>query len=166
MNHPLFLHNVFSFSHQLDVPFISWKCAIIILSIATQVPLFYYLPLTIWNFAKLVCMNHCPYTTTKHAMAHFFTIFLRFATTPCAYRCLFSTFTHNACNVMRGHRLLLRHSVKHYKTFFVKTIINCVNPLQIYIVFSYSCKEFTLYFSFFYSKELFILKSFVSLPRR
>ena len=136
MNHPLFLHNVFSFSHQLDVPFISWKCAIIILSIATQVPWFYYLPLTIGKFSKLVCMNHCPYSTTKHTMTHLFTLFLRFATTPCANRCLFSTFTHNVCNVMRGHRLLLRHSVKHYKTSFVKTIINCVYSLQIYEVYS------------------------------
>ena len=132
MNHSLSLHNKFSFSHQLDVPFISWKCAIIILSIATQVPLFYYLPLTIRKFSKLVCMNHCPYSTAKYTMAHPFTLFLRFATTPCTNRCLFSTFTHNVCNVMRGHRLLLCHSVKHYETSFVKTIINCVNPLQIY----------------------------------
>ena len=136
-------HNGFSFAHQLDVPFISWKCAIIILSIAPQVPLFYYLPLTIGKFPKLIRMNHCPYSTTKHAMAHLFTLFLRFATTPCAYRCHFSTFTHNVCNVMRGRRLLLRHSVKHYKTSFVKTIINCVNPLQIYEVFYESYKEFT-----------------------
>jgi hypothetical protein len=34
----------------------------------------------------------------------------------------FSTFTHIVCNVMRGHRLSLCHSVKHYETLKVLSL--------------------------------------------
>ena len=115
MKYLLFLHNGVLFSHQLDVPFISWLCMIVILSITTQIPLFNDFPLTIRKPFKLAGMNHCMFSTSKHTMAHLFTLFLRFATAPCANRRSFSTFTHNDCNVMRGRRPSLRHSVKHYK---------------------------------------------------
>ena len=119
MIHSLFPHKDVSLSYQFDVPFISWFRMIVILSITTQIPLFNDFPLTIRKFFKLEGMNHCLFSTTKHTMAHLFTLFLRFATAPCANRRSFSTFTHNDCNVMRGRRLSLRHSVKHYETLGV-----------------------------------------------
>ena len=48
-------------------------------------------------------------------MTSLLALFLRLAATDSADRSLLSTFTHYVYNVMRGRRLSLRHSVKHYK---------------------------------------------------
>lgn len=83
--------------------------------ITSQIPLFNDFPLMSWKKVVFTCNNKGGFFTTKFTMAYLFASFLRFAAAPSADWCLLSTFTHNACNVMRGHILLMRHSVKHYE---------------------------------------------------
>ena len=111
----LFLHNDVSFSHQLDVPFICWFCMVIGFSITTQIPRIHNLNCTIGELFKLTCANGHSFTTAKLSVAHLLSSLLRLTTCPISNGRTFFTSTHNACNVMRGRRLLLRHSVKHYK---------------------------------------------------
>ena len=108
------------FSHQFDVPFFSWGMAPISFAVTSQVPLFYDFPLTKREVLKYFRMKHYMLSSTEHAMTHLLSLFLRLAAAPSADRCSFSAFTHNACNVMRGRRLSLRHSVKHYKASGMK----------------------------------------------
>lgn len=109
-----------SFSHQLDIPFFCSISVKIAFSITTQIPLTHYFPLAKGKKIKHIRMNKDSFSTTEHAMANLFAKFLRLAAAPCAYWSPLSTFTHNVCNVMRGRSLLLRHSVKHYKTLRMK----------------------------------------------
>lgn len=85
-------------------------------AVTSQIPLFYYFPLSKRKSAIHFRMCKQSFTSTKFAMTDLFASLLRLTTAPCANRCSFSTFTHNDCNVMRGRRLSLRHSVKHYET--------------------------------------------------
>ena len=103
------------FPHQLDIPFFIRIMATIMFAVTSQIPLFNDFPLA--NRKKLVfaCNDISSFFTTKFTMAYLLASFLRFAAAPSAGWCLFFTFTHNACNVMRGRMLLMRHSVKHYE---------------------------------------------------
>ena len=103
------------FSHQFDVPFFFWGMAPIGFTVTSQIPLLYNFPLTKREILKHFRMNHYMLSSAEHTMTHLFPLLLRFAAATCADRRSFSAFTHNACNVMRGRRLSLRHSVKHYK---------------------------------------------------
>ncbi len=125
MNHSLSLHNEFSFSHQLDVPFISRFYVIVTFSIATQIP-------RIHNFNRFVGKTfQVPHAdglmlfTTELSVTHLLAAFLRLASCPISYGRSFLASTHNVSNVVRGRNLLLRHSVKHYETRFVMFIPFC-----------------------------------------
>ncbi len=132
MNHSLSLHNEFSFPHQLDVPFISWFCVIVTFSIATQIPWIHNFNRFVGKIFQMTHADGLMLFTTELSVTHSFASLLRLATSPIRNGRSFSASTHNVSNVVRGRNLLLRHSVKHYETSFLKTIINCVNPLQIY----------------------------------
>ena len=125
MIHSLIPQNDVSLSHQLDVPFNSWNMTAIMFAVTTQIPLCYNLPLTKRKFFKLICANHSLFPSAEFTMADLFSTLLRLTATPCAYWSSFLAFTHNVCNVMRGRKLLLRHSVKHYETLGFKNTI-CV----------------------------------------
>ena len=116
MIHILFLQNTFSFSHQLDVPFIRWISMEINLPIATQIPRIHYLNRQMRNAFKEACANGDSFSTAKLSVAHLLPSFLRFTAYPACYWGTFLTSAHFVLNVMRGHRLSLCHSVKHYKT--------------------------------------------------
>ncbi len=105
-----------SFAHKTNKPF---RCRIgfpITLSITTQIP-------RVCDFTRMVRevvdvhgMQQHTFTTAKFAAGMLLSPLLRLAAAPSADRSLFSTSTHKVCNALRGHRLLLCHSVKHYET--------------------------------------------------
>jgi hypothetical protein len=55
----------------------------------------------------------------EFTIANLFATFLRFTTHPAANGRAFSTSAHIVLNVERGRNVLLRHSVKHYKTLML-----------------------------------------------
>lgn len=59
---------------------------------------------------------------TEFAITNLFPSLLRFTTNPTTNRRSLSTFAHKILNVMRGHNVSLRHSVKHYKTLIIKYV--------------------------------------------
>ena len=120
--------------HQLDIPFLIRRMATIMFAVASQIPLLNDFPLTNWKKVVFTCNNHSRFYTTKFSMAYLLASFLRFTTTPSTGWCFLSTFTHNACNVMRGHILLMCHSVKHYET---KDSFNSI----ISSMFEFNCKN-------------------------
>lgn len=120
--------------HQLDIPFLIRRMATIMFAVASQIPLLNDFPLTNWKKVVFTCNNNSRFYTTKFSMAYLLASFLRFTTTPSTGRCFLSTFTHNACNVMRGHILLMCHSVKHYET---KDSFNSI----ISSMFEFNCKN-------------------------
>ena len=103
------------FPHQFLIPFLIWRMAPIGFSVSPQVPLANNFPLSEREPFVKVRMYQYMLNTTKLAVANLFAPLLRFATTPCTYRCTLSAFSHISSNVMRGRKLLLRHSVKHYE---------------------------------------------------
>ena len=123
MKYSLFPHHVFSFSHEFHVPIFTWRVAEIVFTISTQVPLFYNFPLAKRKFAIVFSIDKHLFTSAKFAMANLFPNLLRLTAAPCANWCSFLTFTHNVCNVMRGRKLSLRHSVKHYETLGLKNTL-------------------------------------------
>ena len=109
------MYSIRLFSHHFDIPFLIWRMAPIGFAISTQVPLTNNFPLSEReSFIKARMYQHM-LNTPKLAMANLLASLLRFATTPCTNRCTLSTFSHITSNVMRGRKLLLRHSVKHYE---------------------------------------------------
>lgn len=132
-----------SLSHQFDVPFFIWKMATIMFAITPQIPLLDNFPLARRKLTILFRNNKQMLMPTKFAMADLFTFLLRLTTAPSTCWSLFFTSTHNACNVMRGHNISLRHSVKHYEA--VVMIINFMDRSFI-LIFNlqqefFRCKE-------------------------
>lgn len=111
-----------SFSHELDIPFFIRKVATIMFAISTQVPLLNNFPLTEGSQVVLLRKYQNMLLPAEFAMANLFASLLRLATAPNACRSLLFTFAHNVSNVMRGRRLSLRHSVKHYETVIIFVI--------------------------------------------
>ena len=116
MKQSLFRHNDFSFSHQLDEPFISWFCMAIDFTITTQIPWIHNFNCTIGNSFKMTRADRHSFTSTKLSVAHLFSSLLRFTNNPTIDRGAFFTSTHIVSNVMSGHFVSLCHSVKHYET--------------------------------------------------
>ena len=108
-----------SLSHEFDKPFFFRIVTTIMFTISPKIPLFNKFPLTIRKFIEPSRKNEYSFFSTKFSMANLFASLLRLAIAPCAYWSPLFAFTHNVRNVMRGHRLSLRHSVKHYETRFV-----------------------------------------------
>ena len=111
-------------------------------SISPQVPLANNFPLSERESFIKARMYKYMLNTTKLAVANLFASLLRFATTPCTNRCTLSTFSHITSNVMRGRKLLLRHSVKHYEAiifmdkFFIRYNITTYNSAAKIIIYS------------------------------
>ena len=103
-------------------------------AVTSQIPLLNDFPLTSWKKFVFTCNNNGGFLTTKLTMAYLLASFLRFAATPSTGWCFLFTFTHNACNAMRGHILLMRHSVKHYETR--ETLIRIIS-----FMFYFRCKN-------------------------
>ena len=103
------------FPHQFDAPIINGCKTPINFSIATQIPRINNFSLSDRNTFPFIMENHRPLYSTKLAVTNLFATFLRLTAAPCTDRCTLSTFTHNAYNVMRCRKPLLRHSIKHYK---------------------------------------------------
>ena len=104
-----------SLTHQFDVPLVIGCMIPIHLPIAAQFPRVNDFSLSDRNTIPFLMGKHLPFHATKLSVANLFATLLRFTATPCADRCTLSTFSHNANNVKRGRKLLMRHSVKHYK---------------------------------------------------
>ena len=104
------------FTHKFDIPIFVREVAKIVFAISTKIPLPDNFPLTERKKIKLFRKDKYLFQSAKLAMAELLASLLRLTAAPCAYWSPFSAFTHNVCNVMRGHRLSLRHSVKHYET--------------------------------------------------
>ncbi len=68
-------------------------------------------------------------TSAKFAMTKLFSAFLRLTVATCACWKSFSTSTHITCNVMSGHKLSLRHSVKHYEAILFNSCFICDTTL-------------------------------------
>jgi hypothetical protein len=117
------------FPHQFNVPFLIERMAAIVLAVTTKVPLLDNLPLTFRKEIKLFAMNKDLFQFAKFAMANLFTSLLRLTATPSAHWSPLSAFTHNVRNVMRGRRLSLRHSVKHYEARKNRRVIILFNGL-------------------------------------
>ena len=111
-----------SFSHELDIPFFIRKVATIMFAITTQVPLLNNFPLTEGKLVVPFRKYQNLFLPAEFTMANLFASLLRLATAPSACRSLLFTFAHNVSNVMRGRRLSLRHSVKHYETVIIRII--------------------------------------------
>ncbi len=126
MTHLFFLHNDFSFAHQLDVPFISWFGMIITFSITTQIPWVHHLNGFVRKLIYFTNRNCLVLLPTELSVTYLFAAFLRLTTGPISYRRLFLASAHKISYVVRGRNLLLRHSVKHHETLFFESIINCV----------------------------------------
>ena len=105
-----------SFTHKVYKPFRVRIGFPITLSITTQVPRVRDFTRTVRKVVDVHGMQQHAFATAKSAAGMLLSPLLRLATAPSADRSLFSTSTHNVCNALRGHRLLLCHSVKHYKT--------------------------------------------------
>ena len=103
------------FAHQFNIPFFIWMVAKVLFAISTQIPLANDFPLSERKFVPLCGTDKGMLTSTKLAVANLFATLLWLAATPSAYWSPLSTFSHNVRNVMRGRRLSLRHSVKHYE---------------------------------------------------
>ena len=88
-------------------------------AISPQVPLLNNFPLTEGKLVVLLRKYQNLFLPAEFTMANLFASLLRLATAPCACRSLLFTFAHNVSNVMRGRRLSLRHSVKHYETVII-----------------------------------------------
>ena len=121
-------------AHQFNIPFFIWMVAKVLFAISTQIPLANDFPLSERKFVPLCGTDKGMLTSTKLAVANLFTTLLWLAATPSAYWSPLSTFSHNVRNVMRGRRLSLRHSVKHYeasdpKSFMLRFICICSRVL-------------------------------------
>ena len=116
------MNNDILFSHQSNVPFFGNVVATIMFAISSKIPLLDNLPLTIGKDVKLFRMDKNLFQSAKFAMADLFASLLRLTAAPCAYWRSFFTFSHNACNVLRGRKLSLRHSIKHYETKIIAFI--------------------------------------------
>ena len=122
------------FPHQLYIPFFIRRMAAIMFAVTAQGPLFNNFPLTKRKMVVLTCRNNSCFFTTEFAMAYLFASFLRFAAAPSTGWRLLFTFSHNACNAMRGRMLLMRHSIKHYEAKeSLKSIIS--------FIFEFDCKN-------------------------
>ena len=110
------------FSHQSDVPIFGHVVTKKVFAISSQIPLRYNFPLTERKFVELSCLNKYLFITTKLTMANLLASLLRLTVAPCAYRSPLFTFTHIIRNAMRGRKLSLPLSVKHYETRIVKFI--------------------------------------------
>ena len=111
------------FPHKFSIPFFIWRMTTKVFTISTKIPLHDNFPLTERKKFVLFGMDKYLFQSAKLAMADLFASLLRLTAAPCAYWSPFSAFTHNVCNVMRGRRLSLRHSVKHYETIELNRII-------------------------------------------
>lgn len=105
-----------SFAHKMFEPFRSGMSIPITLSITAQIPWGNDFPREKGKCVNIHGTQQYAFATTEFATGMLLPSFLRLATAPSADRSSFSTSTHNVCNALRGHRLLLCHSVKHYKT--------------------------------------------------
>ena len=103
------------FAHQFNIPFFIWMVAKVLFAISTQIPLANDFPLSERKFVPLCGTDKGMLTSTKLAVSNLFATLLWLAATPSAYWSSLSTLSHNVRNVMRGRRLSLRHSVKHYE---------------------------------------------------
>ena len=136
-----------SLSHQLDVPFFIWGNSEICFAIASQIPRFHHFNASDGNLFGKSAGKHLMLTVTKLSTAKLFTSLLRLATTPGTDWCSFSTSTHNVSNVVRGRRLSLRHSVKHYEAMDDKYVFISIY-FQFLILYLqqefFRCKEWQL----------------------
>ena len=103
------------FTHQPDIPFLGRGMAPVCLTVASQIPLFSYFPLAKGKFVIPATKDKHSFTPSESAVTLLFAFLLRLTTAPCADWSFLFASTHKTCNVMRGRRLSLRHSVKHYK---------------------------------------------------
>lgn len=110
------------FPHKFCIPFFIWRMTTIVFSISTKIPLHDNFPLTEREKIVLFSMDKYLFQSAKLAMADLFASLLRLTAAPCAYWRSFFTFSHNACNVLRGRKLSLRHSIKHYETKIIAFI--------------------------------------------
>ena len=102
-------------AHKFNIPLFIWMVTKVLFAVSSQVPLTNNFPLPERKSLALFRLNKHVLTSTELAVTDLFATLLRLAATPSAYRSLLSTFSHNVRNVVRGRRLSLRHSVKHYE---------------------------------------------------
>ena len=111
-----------SFSHQFGVPFIVWVRFVVKFTITSQRPRFHHFITSMEKSVIIFCSHHLMLKPTEFSATTLLSALLRLATTPSAYWCSFSASTHNACNVVRGQNVLLRHSVKHYEALIFNVL--------------------------------------------
>lgn len=104
-----------SFSHFFLKPLFFRGPAPEALSITTKIPLTCNLVLEHGKFLKMLIVHQHMLSSAEFAMTNLLSALLRLTAATCACWKSFSTFTHIACNVVSGRKLLLRHSVKHYE---------------------------------------------------
>lgn len=119
MTHSIFLQNHFSFTHQLDVPFICWLCMVINFPITSKFPSIHDFNCKIGKFFKLTYAKKHSFKPTEFSITHTLPALLGFTTSPACDGRTFPTSTHNDSNVMSGHNVLSRHSVKHYEAMII-----------------------------------------------
>ena len=107
-------HNLFS--HQFNVPLFFGVVTKVLFSVSPQVPLADNFPLSERKSLTFFGMNKYVLISAKLAVADLFAPLLRLTAAPSTYWSPLSTFSHIDSNVMRGRRLSLRLSVKHYET--------------------------------------------------
>ena len=123
-------------AHKFNIPLFIWMVAKVFFAISPQIPLTNNLPLSERKSLALFRLNKHVLTSTKLAMTDLFATLLRLAATPSAYRSLLSTFSHNVRNVVRGRRLSLRHSVKHYEASEIISMLRFICITIVTILFS------------------------------
>lgn len=104
-----------SLTHKTFEPLTVGVISPIAFAITSQIPWVDYLNLTYWKLFNLHIEQHFSFFLSKFTVRKPLTPFLRFTTAIRANWRFFSTSTHIAFNVVRGRKLSLCHSVKHYE---------------------------------------------------
>ena len=111
------------FTHQPEIPFLGRGMTPVCLTVASQIPLFSYFPLAKGKFVIPTTKDKHSFTPSESSVTFLFAFLLRLTTAPCADWSFLFTSTHKTCNVMSGRKLLLRHSVEHYKASGINVFV-------------------------------------------